>query len=157
MSINTKDSTTTSSAVSKLTAQISYPSAGGKSYSNCSTGCTGSMTTGSDVAQYYECKCSDLSALSSKTQTKSVFAKSDLYKIALASALVNFNYLGSWAFWMLWVAASWLFLTLFLIKATIIRPMKYAVGNGGRHCLRKNRLVQIDLLRIEGNKITFEP
>ena len=53
-----------------------------------------------------------------------IFAQSDLYKLLLADALATFDYLGSWAFWMLWGLFYWLILTLFCIKALIVRPLK---------------------------------
>ena len=125
ITINEQDKTTSSSFGSQLSAQISYPVSSGQGYSNCSAGCTSAIVEGSGGTKYFQCNCKDLSSLSSQSQTLGIFAKSDLYKLLLADALVNFDYLGSWAFWMLWGLHAWLILTLFLIKAMIIRPLKF--------------------------------
>ena len=126
MTITEQDKTTPSSIGSQLSAQISYPiSSSGQGYSNCSAGCTSAIVEASGGTKYFQCNCKDLSSLSSQSQTLGIFAKSDLYKLLLADALVNFDYLGSWAFWMLWGLHAWLILTLFLIKAMIIRPLKF--------------------------------
>ena len=127
MTLNEQDKTTPSSLSSQLSAQISYPlSSSGQRYSNCSAGCTSAIVEGSGGTKYFQCTCKDLSSLSSKSQAQGIFAKSDLYKLLLADALVNFDYLGSWAFWMLWGLHAWLILTLFLIKAMIVRPLKFS-------------------------------
>ena len=126
LSLNNQDTIVTASYASQLSAEISYPiSSGGQTFTNCSSGCDSSVVTSSDGNKYFKCTCQSLSSLSTQSQALGLFARSELYKIFLAGALATFDYLGSWAFWMLWSMMAWLLLTLFAIKARIVTPFTY--------------------------------
>ena len=128
ISINNQDSLTSSPVTDELSASISYPitsSSSSQTYSDCSSGCSASITTDPDGTKYFQCNCQQLSALSSSNQLKGFFAASNLYKLAMAGALSTFDYLHAWPFWMLWALFVWVFLTIFAIKARIVKPFRY--------------------------------
>ena len=123
VAVNTKDSTESSSYSSNVAATISYPVTAGQTYSNCSnSACTPKLNGG-----YYECSCPKLDSLSS-TKTLNIFQKSNLSKLAEAAALLTYQYLSSWVFWILWGMIVWLLISLTCIKARIVKPLRYSTS-----------------------------
>ena len=122
MSLNEPDTLTPASVQSQLSAQISFPITSGQAYSNCSTGCIASVSGG-----YLNCDCQSLSTLSSSNQIKGFFEQSNIHKLAMASALATFNYLGAWPFWILWGLFAWIVLTIVCLKFRIVQPLRYSV------------------------------
>ena len=122
VSLNEPDTLNPSSAQNQLSAQISFPISAGQTYSNCSTGCKASVSGG-----YLNCDCQSLSSLSATTQMKGFFEQSNIYKLAMASALATFDYLHAWPFWILWGLLVWIVLTFVCLKFRIIRPLRYNV------------------------------
>ena len=120
VAVNTKDSTESSSYSSNVAATISYPVTAGQTYSNCSNSACAPKLNGG----YYECSCPKLDSLSS-TKTLNIFQKSNLSKLAEAAALLTYQYLSSWVFWILWGLIFWLLITLTCIKGRIVKPLRY--------------------------------
>ena len=121
VAINKKDSLDPASFSSSTAVTISYPVTAGQTYSNCSN----SACTPKIVGGYYECECAKLDDLSS-SQTLNIFQKSNFAKLAAAAALLTYEYLSSWVFWILWGLMFWLLVTLICIKARIVKPLRYS-------------------------------
>ena len=126
MSINNKDTLTPSPQADQLSAKISYPiTSASQSYSSCSQGCTPTTQT-INGAKYFECECAKISSLSISRQSQGFFERSNIFKLAQAAALLAYDYLGSWAFWMLWGLTVWFILTFVFIKFRIAKPLRFS-------------------------------
>ena len=157
VSLSEPDTTTPSSAQSQLSAQISFPITSGQTYANCATGCTATVAGG-----YLNCDCQSLSSLSSTTQMKGFFEQSNIYKLALASALATFDYLHSWPFWILWGLFAWIVLTIICLKARIVKPLRYNVRfdkSSGRAIMPKFSELKMGFFRAfcNGLKVIMIP
>jgi hypothetical protein len=146
--INQKDTIQESSYTSSVSASISYPDTGQQKYSACATNSCNLTTIFQGGSSYYQCACHNLSDLSTTSETKSVIARSNLYKLLEISALANFNYLASWAFWLLWAITLWIAITILCIKFKIIKPLTFkAYSNKGQRELPK----KLGDFKVKGN------
>ena len=96
MAVNNPDTLQPASQADQLSAKISYPitSNSAQSYSNCPTGCNPTIQV-RNGAKYFQCECAQISSLSSSSQTLGFFERSNVYKLALASALLTYDYYHS--------------------------------------------------------------
>ena len=126
MAINEKDTTTQSAYSSAVSAQIAYPAQPNQKYTNCSSSsCTMSAIIDSSGATFYQCNCPNLNSMSATAQKQQQLF-SNFAKLANAAALLSFDFLSSWVFWIIWAQVVWFFLTAFAIRARIIRPFTFS-------------------------------
>lgn len=133
-----------------LSADISYPVTNGQKYTNCSSGCTFAIIQGANDQMNYQCKCGTIESLSVSRQAANIFERSNIFKLAQAAALATFNYLGSWAFWMLWGISVWIILTIISIKWKIISPLIY-------RAYRKKKLTEKDVKKPQQDQESMVP
>ena len=140
LSVSVPDTVNQASFAASISADILYPATSGQQYTSCTPGCN-LTTIQSNGQNYFQCKCGSISSLSSSEQTLNIFKRSNLFKLARAAALASFNYLQSWAFWMLWGISVWIILTIVCIKMKIIKPLTYReqrAGTGAKTNLPQN-------------------
>ena len=106
----------TNSAVAKLvSATILYPATSGSTIT-CASGCSQKEGIYSGGQYYQQCFCESIEDLGLESQFLAVFTNSNLFKLAKADALKNYDYLHSYPFWLLVSYVIWLVLSLIFIK-----------------------------------------
>ena len=127
ISLNEPDSTSSWSEAGTVSAQVSYPvtSSQQKPFTNCSSSSCTPETVTIDGQTFFECKCPSIAEMSSSNAFQDLFKKSNLFKIARFAALAGYDYLHSWAFWILWGLTAWFLLTAACIKFRVLKPTKF--------------------------------
>lgn len=151
VAVNTPNTLTSAPIASQLSAKVSFPiTSSTPSYTTCSPGCTSTVAGG-----FLECSCAQVASLSNSNQMKSFFAQSNVYKLAMASSLTTFDYLGAWSFWILCVLGAWTILTIFMIKARICKPLRFTTNNKSGDKKGSKDVIKRTTLHQKLNEMSF--
>ena len=144
ISVNEVDTLKNSSYSTGFSVKLWYPGRSPQNYDACLTGCTPVSDTWNGTT-YFICDCASLSVLGAANAFLNVFANSNLAKLMDASALLNYDYISSWAFWLLMFETLWFLVSHLVIHFDIITTLKYKVPKEGEISLKR--------FRIQGNPI----
>ena len=148
VTINDMNSALSSQYSGNFSARLFYPVEAGQKYAGCENSCNpSSIILG--VLSYFECFCSSVSSLNSSLVLFKLFAESNFWKLLKWSALANYDYLHSWAFWMLFALFCWYLLSLLAINLRIISPLSYKIPPGTTlNVTLKNFKIDAPLIKI---------
>lgn len=140
--INNAGTSTKSNFADDFSASLIYPLNGitGSNITACQTGCTVSTYADPTGIKMLECDCPSISSLKNVPTPGDIFSESNLSKLLQFSALQNYDYLHSAAFWLLWVLLVWYLTSVLIIKFNVISPLKYQIPRVMREFLSLKKL-----------------